>query len=127
MSISNGKIYLLVEGVSQTLYRVYLKPCLEIKGGKLVLSSKQIPFVKESGYNGHLCNGSYFETTRDVVGYKSYSGSTKAFTIKKGTKIKFLNLYPGYPATFYVKTKSGDTCWIKDVGETCISGIYYWA
>ena len=126
-SISNGKIYLKVEGVSKIFDRVFLKPCVEYKGGKLVLSSSIIPFVKESGYNGHLCNGQYFTTTRNITGYKSYSGSTTAFTITKGTKIKFINFYPGNPARLYVKTDTGKTCWIKDSGTKCISGTYYWA
>ena len=126
-SITNGKIYLKVEGVSKIFARVFLKPCIEYKGGKLKLSSNIIPFVKESGYNGHLCNGYYCTTIRKITGYKSISGSTTTFTIDKGTKIKFINFYPGNPARLYVKTENGKTCWIKDSGTKCIKEANYWA
>lgn len=84
------------------------------KGGKLSLAKKVVGVSCKIWLDDHLVTPKYLITTKKIQVYKNEGTTKKAFSIKKGSKVKItkVSIRKKKP-TYYCITKSGKKGWIK--------------
>lgn len=85
--------------------------------GKLSVTNKtttvSYPKKRMNMNTGKIYTSKYLVTTKKLQAYKSSSGTKKAFTIKKGTKLTISRVsVSGKKARFYCKTNAGKKGWL---------------
>lgn len=84
------------------------------KNGKLTLAKKVTGISCKIWSNDHYITPKYLTTTKKIQVYKNEGTTKKAFSIKKGSKVKItkVSIRKKKP-TYYCVTKSGKKGWIK--------------
>ena len=119
LSATKNQINLKVTGQSYLLAGATMKLSLKVNAdGTLALKDKVVKITySKKRWNVDVSdepyNAKYLETTKKVSVYKNATGSKKAFTMKKGTKLKISKVsFQGKTPRYYCITKSGKKGWI---------------
>ena len=114
--VKDNYIELRFEGQSDMLAKTSLRYGFQVGAtGKLSVTNKitRVSYTNKRENTGKIYTSKYLITTKKLQAYRSSSGTKKAFTIKKGTKLKISHVtISGKKARFYCKTNSGKKGWL---------------
>ncbi|MBQ3600199.1 MAG: hypothetical protein II992_03220 [Lachnospiraceae bacterium] len=116
-SVKENAINLKVTGQSDMLAHANINISLKVKSdGNLSLKNKVVKVTYSNKRMGteEVYTSKYLVAAKKIQVYKGKTGTKKAFSIKKGTKLKIKKVsLRGKNIRFYCVTKSGKKGWIK--------------
>lgn len=124
-SVKAHSIKIKIEGQTRMLGETRSSFELKVgKGGKLSLAKKVVGvsckiLSNSNASDNHWITPKYLTTNKKIQVYKNEGTTKKAFSIKKGSKVKITKVsISKKKPTYYCVTKSGKKGWIKS--ESCL-------